>query len=249
MAVGGLLVIGSVAPTYAAQAPSPLAPEVSQAGRAQPCAVQRTAARDASVGNLRKLGNCEIDRRLVTIPVLQDHVAIAGGLAGADRTALQSQLTADTSGLTALRTAIDAETDVTVLRADLGKIVTGYRIYLLMVPKTAEVIAADAELAAVARLDTLSTKLQARITAAGAGGKDVTAAQADLDAMIAKVGQVSPLVSGIPAAVLPLTPAQYNGGTARPILVSSHASLQSGRALLNAARADAAACRAALKAR
>jgi hypothetical protein len=247
LAVGGVLVIGSVVPTDAAQAASPLTPEISQGAGARACSAARTAARDDGVGNLRKLGDCEVDRRLVTITTLQNHVAIAGGLTDADRAALQSQLAADTSGLAALRAAIDGETDVTALRADLGKIVTDYRIYLLMVPKTAEVIAADTELAAVTRLDTLSTKLQARIDTAGAAGKDVTRAQAHLGAMDAKVAQVSPLVQGIPAAVLPLTPAQYDSGTAKPILTSSHTSLQGGRGLLAGARADALACIAALK--
>ena len=248
VAMGGLFAIGSVAPTYAAQAAAPLAPEVSQAGRAQPCAEERTVAKDNGVGHLRKLGDCEIDRRLDTITRLQSQVANASGLTDLDRTTLRSQLSTDTRGLTALRGKIDGETDVDALRADVTKIVTDFRIYLLMVPKTVEVIAADAELAAVARLGTLSTSLQARIDTAKAAGKDVTQAQSDLDAMDAKVAQVSPLVQGIPAAVLPLTPAQYNDGTAKPILASSRTSLQGGRGLLVGARADARACAAALKA-
>lgn len=248
IAAGGLLVIALAAPAYATQAASPLAPEGSQAGPARPCAAERTAAKDDGVGNLRKLGDCEINRRLVTLTVLGNRVATAGGLTTDHRTTLAAQLAAATSGLTALRAQIDAETDKDALRADLGKIVTDYRIYLLVAPKTAEVIAADAELAAVARLEAQSTKLQARIDTAKAAGKDVALAQAHLDTMNAKLVQVPPLAQGVPAAVLPLTPAQYNAGTAKPILASSHASLQGGRSLLNAARAEALACVAALRA-
>ena len=248
IAVGGLLVIGSIAPTYAAQSPSPLAPEANGAIGARPCAEERTAAKDNSLASLRKLGDCEIDRRLATITTLQGRVANASGLTDADRATLQSRLAADTGGLTALRAQIDGDTDVTALGADVKKIVTDFRVYLLMAPKTAETIAADTELAAVARLGTVNTKLQARIDTAKAAGKDVTQAQADLAAMHAKVVQVSPLVQGIPAAVLPLTPAQYNDGTAKPILTSSRTSLQDGRGLLVGARADARACVAALKA-
>jgi hypothetical protein len=248
IAIGGLLTIGSVAPVFAASAAAPLTPEVGAPGGSRPCADEWAAAKDNSIGHLRRLGDCEIDRRIDTITRLQSRVANAESLTGPDRAALHSQLTADTRGLTVLRGKIDGETDVDALRADLRKIVTDFRIYLLMVPKTGEVIAADAELAAVARLGTVSTKLQARIDAAKAAGKDVTQAQADLDAMNAKAAQVSPLVAGIPAAVLPLTPADYNDGTAKPILTSSRASLQSGRGLLAGARADAKACIAALKA-
>jgi hypothetical protein len=246
--VGGLLAIGSVAPTYAVGAASPLVPEAGTAAATRQCVTETAAAKDNGIGNLRKLGDCEIDRRLDTITKLQSRVAGAVALTTGDRAELTSQLSADTSGLTALRAQIDGETDVHVLKTDLRKIATDYRIYLLMAPKVADVIAADNQLAAVARLGTQSTKLQARIDAATAAGKNVSGAQADLDAMTAKAAQVSPLVAGIPAAVLPLTPAQYNAGTAKPILVSSRSSIQSGRGLLVGARADARACVAALKA-
>lgn len=253
MAVGGLLLIGSVAPTFAAQPASPLAPEVTSAGGAQPCSAQRTAAKDNSVAKLRALGDCEINRRLVTITVLQNHVANPNGLTHGDLTALQTLLTADTSGLTALKVTIDAETDVTALHTDIGTIVTGYRIYLLMVPLTAEVISADNEATAVSRLQAMATKLQARITAAGTAGKDVTQAQDDLNSMTTALGQVNTTtLAGIPAALLVLTPAEYNGVTTGPttkaLLKTDHTTLQGFRASLNAARADALACRAALRA-
>ncbi len=197
--VGGLLAIGSVAPTYAVGAASPLVPEAGTSAATRQCVAETAAAKDNGVGNLRKLGNCEVDRRLDTITKLQSRVADATALTAGDRDALRSQLTAATSGLTALRAQIDGETDVQVLKADLRKIATDFRIYLLMAPKVADVIAADTELAAVGRLGTRATQLQARIDADKAAGKDVTGAQADLDAMTAKVSQVSPLVAGIPA--------------------------------------------------
>ena len=247
VAVGGLLVIGSVGSASAAQSASPLPPEGNQAQGARQCAAELAAARDNGVGNLRALGDCEIDQRLATVTKLQGRVAAARGLtdADADRKALQSQLADDASGLTALRATIDGETNVTALRADLKQIVTNFRIYALMAPKTAEVIAADTELAAVTRLGIVESKLQARIDVDKAAGKDVTQAQRDLDAMQQKVARVSSLVQGVPASVLALTPAQYPG-TARPILASSRTSLRTGRGLLAGARADARACRAAL---
>ncbi len=242
VAVGGLLVIGSVGSASAAQSASPLPPEGNQAPGVRQCAAELAAARDDGIGSLRALGDCEIDRRLATITKLQGRVTAAKGLTDADRSTLQSQLADDASGLTALRATIDGETNVTALRADLKQIVTSFRIYVLMAPKTAEVIAADTELAAVTRLGTVESRLQARIAA----DKDTAQAQSDLNAMQAKVLGVAPLVQGVPASVLPLTPAQYNAGTARPILASSRTSLRTGRGLLAAARADAVACRAAL---
>jgi hypothetical protein len=62
-------------------------------------------------------------------------------------------------------------------------------------------------------------------------------------AVTAAVGLASPL----PAALLPLTPAQYNGGTAGPILANARTALGKARDDLKAAVADAKACRDALK--
>ena len=245
LAIGGLLVIGSAAPAFAAQ-PSPLTPEVATGSGARACSAQRAAAKDNSVAHLQALGDCEINRRLVTITTLQDHVSNPNGLTDGDRSALQGLLAAGTTGLTALKSKIDGETDVTTLRADIGTIVTDYRIYLLMVPMTAEVISADSEAAAVGRLTTVAGKLQDRIDAASG---DVSQAQADLDNMTASLGQVSTsTLSDMTQALLALTPAGYNAGTAGPVLKADHTTLQGFRTSLNAARADAVACRAALRA-
>ena len=250
LAVGGLLVIGSVGSTYAAQpTTSPIAAEVTTGSGATACSAQRTAAKDNSPAHLQALGDCEINRRIVTITTLQDHVSNPNGLTDGDRTALQSLLTADTTGLNALKSKIDGETDVTTLRTDIGTIVTGYRIYLLMVPMTAEVISADNEAAAVGRLTTVAGKLQDRITTELNAGKDVASAQADLNNMTTSLGQVNTsTLAGIPTALLALTPTEYNGGTAGPVLKTDHTTLQGFRTSLNAARADAVACRAALRA-
>jgi hypothetical protein len=59
----------------------------------------------------------------------------------------------------------------------------------------------------------------------------------------AAVGLATPL----PAQLLPLTPAQYNGGTAGPVLNSARTALVQARNDLKSAIADAMACRNALK--
>jgi len=51
----------------------------------------------------------------------------------------------------------------------------------------------------------------------------------------------------LPAKLLPLTPAQYNSGTAGPIIVSARTALGQARDQIKAALASAKACRDALK--
>jgi hypothetical protein len=92
----------------------------------------------------------------------------------------------------------------------------------------------------------IDTNLAARIATAKAAGKDTTAAQSDLDAMNAAVAKAVGLATPLPATLLPLTPAQYNAGTAGPVLNSARAALVQARDLLKSAVQDAKACRAAL---
>ena len=67
--------------------------------------------------------------------------------------------------------------------------------------------------------------------------------------MTASLGQVSTsTLAGISSQLLALTPARYNAGTAGPVLKADHTTLQGFRTSLDAARADAVACRAALRA-
>ena len=105
----------------------------------------------------------------------------------------------------------------------------------------------DAVVAAQTRFATVNTNLVARIAAAKAAGKDTTAAQADLDAMNKSVTAAVCLASPLPATLLPLTPAQYNGGTAGPVLASARTALGQARDDLKSALASAKACRDALK--
>jgi len=109
------------------------------------------------------------------------------------------------------------------------------------------VSAADGVVASQTRISTVNTNLTARIAAAKAAGKDVTSAQADLDKMNAAVTAAVGLPNPLSAALLALTPAQYNGGTAGPVLASARTALGQARDQLKAAVADAKACRDALK--
>src|SRR5207302_2527299 len=100
---------------------------------------------------------------------------------------LDSQLPSASSGLTALKSKIDGDTDAATLRSDCRSIVDDYRIYVLVSPKTREVLVADWESDIASRLDTIATKIQNMIDKAKAKGIDVTTAQSDLNAMKAAV--------------------------------------------------------------
>lgn len=246
LVTGGLLVLGTSAAAFAAS-PGPGTAALPIASSTA-CSTQWQAAKASpTVGNLQALGDCEVNRRLGTLTTLANRIAGAPVLTAGDRSALTTKIDATRSGLVALKATIDGDTTVTQLRADLRRIVTDYRVYLLVAPQVHLTIGADAESTAVAKLQTLAGKLANAISQAKANGKDVTAAQADLGAMNGQVAAAQARVSPIVAGLLPLTPAQWNAGTAEPVLRADRSAELAARALLATARANAAACVAALR--
>lgn len=214
------------------------------------CATQAAAARGTSitVAALRLFGDCEINRRFTTLTDLSARITASKVMTSAHAATLQGEISSTRAGLTSLKATIDAETSIPALKADIVKIAADYRVYLLVAPQVNLVNGADGVVAAGSKFGDINTKLAARIAAAKAAGKDTTKAQADLDAMNAAVTKAVGLATPLPAALLPLTPAQYNGGTAGPVLANARAALVQARDQLKAAVADAAACRNDLKA-
>jgi hypothetical protein len=242
LAIGGTLVFataGAAAAVGTANAP---------AGRGI-CATQAGATLKApTVDGLRAFGDCEIARRMTTLTNLTSRISSSKVLTSSDASALNAEISATSAGLTSLKTTIDSETDLVALKADVAKIATQFRVYLLVAPQVNLVSAADGVLASQARFAKINTNLAGRIATAKAAGKDTTTAQAALDAMNAQVTNAVGLATGLPAKLLPLTPAEYNAGTAGPILNGARSSLGQARNDLKAAVDDARNCRAALNA-
>ena len=243
----GALAIGATLVLTTAGIATATNPPAGPAGKGV-CATQAAAMKaGASVDTLRAFGDCEIARRNTTLNDLAAKVTASKTLTSADAAALSSEIASTRSGLAGLKTTIDSETGLVALRADIAKIATDYRVYLLVVPQVNLVSAADTVMAAQAKFSKVNDALAARIAAAKAAGKDTNAAQADLDAMNAAVTKAVGLATPLPAALLPLTVAQYNGGTAGPVLAGARTSLGQARDQLKAAAASAKACRDALK--
>ncbi len=213
-----------------------------------PCSTQAAAVRaNPTVDTLRAFGDCEIARRMTTLDKLSARISGSKTLTSSDASALSGIVSSTRSGLSSLKTKIDAETNLAALKTEIRQIATQYRVYLLVVPQVNLVIGADTVQATKPVFDRINTTLAARIAAARAAGKDTTVAQADLDAMNAAVSQALSITAPLPASLLPLTPAQYNAGAAGPVLKSARATLVQARSLLQSARKDAQACRDALR--
>jgi hypothetical protein len=186
---------------------------------------------------------CEraIDQRLTTLADLTERVGGAQHLSANDRNALTAEIDHDTSGLTALRTTIAGDSTVASLRQDCRAIVDDYRVYALLAPKTHLVVGADAADAALDAFSSADASLSAAIERAQTNGTDpakVADAQSKQQDMNAQTARARGLVDPIVPAVLGLTPADFNAGTAGPKLDTARQSLREARTALAAAKGD-----------
>ena len=186
----------------------------------------------AKAGCLAKL-----DRRLADVNVLGSRVAGAQHITAAHTTALHAKLDSTTSGLTALRATIVADTDRPTTVADCLKQATDYRVYALLAPQVHLVRALDLEAFAATKVDGVTARIQHAIDTAAGAGKDVTAARASLADATAKVTDATTKATGLADAVLAITPASFN---------ADHSALGNTRSTAGAIRADLAAIRADL---
>ncbi len=196
-------------------------------------------ASDASIGNLKVFGFCEIDRRLDTIERLSNAVDESRALTDAHAAALNVILDNSAAGLRALRLEIAADTTVAELREDIQKIFTEFRIYALVTRQVWLVQGADMVNMAGAKLGTTVTRLENLIAEAAANGKDVTEANEHLAAMQAAIAEALAGVAGVADQVLPLTPADWNAGIAGPILRAAREAIAGARTDLRTAMAEA----------
>jgi hypothetical protein len=167
-------------------------------------------------------------------------------VASPNRAALDSQIDAALTGLTTLKTTIDADTALAKLRTDCRKVVSDHYVYALLVPRVELARAAGRVQAAAVTLKHLVGLLQARVDAAKAANLDVASAQGYVTDLGLKADAAAKAVAGVPAAVLPLDAAGFPGN--RPVLAGARASLESARGALKGALAAAGSAIGAINA-
>ncbi len=151
---------------------------------------------------------------------------------GQDGTTLSSGMQADITGLQALRTQIDGETDLQTAIADRALIFTQYRVYYLVLPVASDVVNVD-WLTGV-RLPTL----QQQITQVQ--GLENSSNQAYLAPLVsgmqAMAQQVTTATNGLSAQLLSYTPAQWNAD--HSLLFTAAAGIRTARTAMATAEKD-----------
>jgi hypothetical protein len=189
----------------------------------------RTTADQAKVQLIINRGNSEIQRRLGTLQTLSGKISSATKLTAGDKATLNGEVTDEINSLTALKTKLDADTTVADARTDAQSIITGYRVYALIVPKVNLVKTADDQQVAEGKLSALAVKLQSRLSAASSSGQKLPALQNGLADMNKQISAAQAISSQIESSVIGLQPSDYN---------SNHSVLNGDRNQLKTAQAD-----------
>jgi hypothetical protein len=200
---------------------------------------------DTRLDAAKKVVIARIDGRLAALKAHSVTVQNAKHLSSSHKTTLDGLISADQSGLNALRTKVAGETTPAAVKADDQHMVQDFRIYLLVGPKVRLTVAADAESAAIPELQKAADALSAAIAAAQQAGQDTTKAEADLADLNAKVSAAQAAISGQADKLLAIPPGPDANAISGPVKAVREAVKTAGQDLHKAV-ADAKAAKAAL---
>ncbi len=135
-----------------------------------------------------------------------------------EKSSLATTVQADISGLTTLKTKIDADTSLETARADEKQIITGYYVYAMFVPKVRLLIVLDNLQTVSNNVQALVPQIQNLINTEQAQGKDVSKLQAQLNDVSAQLQTINSEIAKDKAAVLNVSVGTANpGATFAPI--------------------------------
>ena len=168
---------------------------------------------------------------------LADFQSRMGSMKNLDATTkatLQAEIQTNISGLTDLRTKIDAETDLTLVQNDEKIITGGFPIYDLLIPQGWILAAADRVGVTASMMATIGTKLQTRLKTEESAGNDITVSETSLTDVNTKITDAQAQSS---AAITIVSGLKADNGD-KTIAASNATSLKTAKADIQAAIVD-----------
>jgi len=183
-----------------------------------------------------------IDKRVADLTKLESTLGAMVNVDASTKASLSASIQSTISTLSALKTKIASDADVATMQADVKSIASGTRVYMLVVPQSRILAAADRASTVADMILAMNSQLATRISAAPAGTNTstITGAQAD---MLAKTSDAKTQAQAAITAVSGLTP--DNGDTTKAAANTS--ALKTGRMDVQAAQKDLQAARADMK--
>ncbi|MGA2910655.1 MAG: hypothetical protein ABSE04_02520 [Candidatus Microgenomates bacterium] len=187
----------------------------------------------------------EITARLNSLNEAITRIGAVKRLTDDQKNTFTTEVQTDITNLSALKTKIDADSDLPTLTADAKSLFTDYRVYAVFLPQIHEIISTDIIQTAATNLTAIAGKLQTRITALQTSGKSVSDLQGFLNDMNAKISDAQSQATAALNEIVNLTPSSYPG-SATP-LKDARTKIKTATSDLKAAVVDAKLIVAGLK--
>ncbi len=184
----------------------------------------------------------EIDRRIQALTDLKVHIDGSKHVSETVKVSIAATVSSEILSLTALKTKIEADTDIEVLKTDIKSITQSYRIFALVIPQGQILATVDRISATADFMVMLGTKLQAKIDEAETAGIDVTAWESALLDFNAKLVQAKADAAAAVTLSAGLTPDmgdQAKMQSNKKALMDARAKIKASTDALKAARKDA----------
>lgn len=196
--------------------------------------LKRAVKLDKVTATLQARADKEMDRRIVALNKLQAKIQEMKKISVTAKSSFATTVQGQINLLNNLKIKINADADAATLKADVQSITKAYRIYALILPQVEIIAAADRLNSTADLLSAYANKLQARVTTAQAGGKDVTALQALLTDMNAKIADAKVQSANAIAGISVLVP--DNGD--KTAMAANTAALKTARTAINTGTKD-----------
>ncbi len=212
-----------------------------------PTPTAKREVRQTQVSTLVK-GNAdlEIARRITALQALLTRITAIKKLTTDQKNTFSTEVQAEITSLTTLKSKIDSDTDLQTLRTDKQSIITSYRVFALFMPQITILSALDRLSVVSDQLTSLASSLQTRIQEAQTSGKDVTVLKTTLTDMNSQITNAKTAYTAATTEVLPLTPEGYPGN--RATLLDARTKVKTGDSDLKTALKDGKIIMQSLKA-
>lgn len=200
---------------------------------------------EARMTIIKTRADSQIEMRLSSLNTAMTKIGEVKRLTADEQTTFSNEIQQDITALTALKTKIDADTDVATLKTDATAIYSDYRVYAVFLPQIHEIISTDIIKITATNLTTIAGKLSERIQEMQSSGKSAADLQGFLTDMQAKIADAQAQGTAAFNEIVSLTPGSYPGSSS--ILKDARTKIKTATSDLKAAFVDAKLIRAGLK--
>jgi hypothetical protein len=203
-----------------------------------------------TIASLQAKGDQSATKATTALTKIETRIHDMKKISSSTAATLTAELQTQLSTITTLKAKIDADTDITALKADLVSLRGSLQVASVIDPQVRITASADNISTISGQIATVENKLQTRITAAQAKGKDVSAAQTSLADITAKLTDANTQYAAAQSEVAPLAPVAGDKAgiqADKATLKDAQAKIKLATQDLKTARADITAIRTDLK--